>query len=404
MSTVMWDEAWSNPVFSMDERDRRHGRVRSLMRRDGIDVVCCLPWTSRHDASQGDSRYLTQLGENSDETTVAFSLEDLTAWHSRGGVWPSSSWLNDLRAAPRGTGGRTIVDWLREQGLEQGTLGIAGLTGSVLNRWEAAEGEVNWRSVELIREALPDLQIVSVSDLMGEARFAKSTEEIDALRHGRQIAEAVIDTAAKTARSGVTERDVWARMLHVYADLGGSFEPDMRWITGPARSWYAPLPQPTFRRFQSGDLFVVDVQGRWAGYGARAERLVGIGGLSSTSVAASDLCVEAFNEVAAAMRSGKTVREVLQAAAELEALGRWRINVTVTGCGVGGDGPRVSSADLGDAALDVKLVENAVLAVSCEAGPHGEPASGRWGDTLVVGRDGGELLVHSDQPSCFLAP
>jgi Xaa-Pro aminopeptidase len=404
MSTVMWDEAWSNPVFSIAERDRRHELVRSLMGRDGVDVLCCLPWTSRHDASQGDSRYLTQLGENSDETTVAFSVDDLTAWHSRGGAWPSSSWLSDLRAAPRGTGGRTIVQWLRERGLEQGTLAIAGLRGGVLNRWEAIEGEVNWHSVQLIREALPDLRIVSGTDLLGEARFVKSAEEIDALRRGREIAGAVLDTAVSTARTGVTERDVWAQMLYTYADLGGSFEPDTRWITGPAGALSAPLPQPTFRRFQSGDLFVADVQGRWAGYGARAERLVGIGGLPPGSVAATDRSVEAFGKVAAAARPGATVRDLLAAAAELETSGQWRVEVTVTGCGVGGDGPMVRSVDLGDPALDVRLVENAVLAVSCQAGPYGQPAQGRWGDTLVVGPEGGVPLVHSDGPSCFDTP
>jgi Xaa-Pro aminopeptidase len=164
------------------------------------------------------------------------------------------------------------------------------------------------------------------------------------------------------------------------------------------------LPQPTFRRFQSGDLFVADVQGRWAGYGARAERLVGIGGLPPGSVAATDRCVEAFGRAAAAARPGATVRDLLGALAEVESSGQWWVEATVTGCGVGGDGPMVGSVDLGDPALDVRLVENAVLAVSCQAGPSGQAAQGRWGDTLVVGPDGGEPLIHTDKPSCFVTP
>jgi Xaa-Pro dipeptidase len=100
-----WTPEWSNAVFSLEERDNRWNKVRALMVRDGLDVIVCLPWTSNHDRSQADSRYLTQLGENTDETTVVFPVEgSVTAWHSRGGVWPSSNWFADVRAAARGTG------------------------------------------------------------------------------------------------------------------------------------------------------------------------------------------------------------------------------------------------------------------------------------------------------------
>src|SRR4030095_704754 len=102
-----WSPEWSNAVFSMEERDRRWARVRDLMRRDGIDLIVCLPCTNSHDRGQADARYLTQLGENSDETTVAFPIEGrVDAWHTRGGVWPSSNWLeHGVTPAPRGTGG-----------------------------------------------------------------------------------------------------------------------------------------------------------------------------------------------------------------------------------------------------------------------------------------------------------
>src|SRR5438309_4277508 len=118
-----WRPEWSNAVFSLEERDRRWGRVRELMRRDGIDLIVCLPCTNSHDRGQADARYLTQLGENSDETTVVFPREgEVTAWHSRGGVWSSSNWLTDIRAARRGSGGRTVVDRLRELGFARGTI------------------------------------------------------------------------------------------------------------------------------------------------------------------------------------------------------------------------------------------------------------------------------------------
>ena len=67
----VWTPEWSNIVFTLEERDRRWKKVRDLMARDAIDLVVCLPCTNSHDRGQADARYLTQLGENSDETTVA---------------------------------------------------------------------------------------------------------------------------------------------------------------------------------------------------------------------------------------------------------------------------------------------------------------------------------------------
>src|SRR5919106_515192 len=95
-----WTPEWSVPVFTLAERDRRWGRVRELMARDGVDVIVCFPNTNRRDRGQQDARYLTQLGENCEETTVLFPLEgDVTAWQTRAGPTPSSNWFSDIRAA-----------------------------------------------------------------------------------------------------------------------------------------------------------------------------------------------------------------------------------------------------------------------------------------------------------------
>ena len=173
---------------------------------------------------QADPIYLTQLGENSDEVTVVFPLEqEVTAWLSRGGVWPSSNWLTDIRPAPRGTGGRTIVNRLKEMGFERGVVGIAGLTGGLLGHCREAEGEANWQSVEMIKQALPNAEVVSATDLLGEARYQKSEQEIDFLHQGTQIAEKVIRTIINHARRGVAEREVYGHMMYTSAVEGGSF-------------------------------------------------------------------------------------------------------------------------------------------------------------------------------------
>src|SRR5205085_6022551 len=65
---------WQLPTFSMEERERRWGRVRELMRRDGIDCIVGLNSTGTHNRNQADVRYLTQIGNNCDEVAVCFPI------------------------------------------------------------------------------------------------------------------------------------------------------------------------------------------------------------------------------------------------------------------------------------------------------------------------------------------
>ena len=277
--TNPWTPDWANPVFSLQERDARWAKVRRLMARDGIDLIVCMPCTNSHDRGQADPRYLTQLGENSDEVTVAFPIEgEPTAWHSRGGVWPSSNWFGDVRATLRGTGGATICSWLDENPrYKTGTIAIAALDSSVLAHVRTAEGEVNWQSVDILKKTVSTARYVSATTVLGEARWQKSAEEIEFLRKGTKVAEATLDAAHETARAGVSERHVFAKMMYASAEAGGSFAPMFGWATGPLGQPYHRLEQPSLRNFQTGDVFNIEIEGRWGGHISQIDQTLIIG-------------------------------------------------------------------------------------------------------------------------------
>jgi Xaa-Pro aminopeptidase len=387
-----WTLAWSNAVFSLEERDRRWRRVRELMARDGIDVIVCLPWTSNHDRSQADPRYLTQLGENTDETAVVFPIEgEVTAWHSRGGAWPSSNWFTDIRAAGRGTGGQCVVDRLRELRFNRGTVGIAGLTGGVLSHCRLAEGEVNWQSVEIVKQAFPDARVVSASDLLGEARYQKSEEEIDFLRKGAAIADKVLGSIVEHARPGVPEREVWAHMLLTYGEAGGSFEPMFGWITGKQGNVYHRIEQPTFRKLRRGDQLTVEIDGRWGGYIAQIDQTFAIGRASQDLKDGMKLAFEAFNRVFKAMKPGVRVRELLEISTVNGMNGRAQARLTMHGRGTGDDGPLVTGR-LTPAVLETQLKANCVMCVKPGVQVDGKGYGGNWGETVVVREWGAERL------------
>lgn len=391
-----WSAAWSNAVFSLDERDRRWAKVRRLMARDGIDLIICLPCTNSHDRGQADPRYLTQLGENSDETTVAFPIEGgVTAWHSRPGVWPSSNWFSDIRAANRGAGGLTIARWLQENsGYQTSTIAIAGLDSSHLAHVRTTEGEVNWRSVELLKESFPRARFVSATPVLGEARWRKSAEEIEFLRKGTAVAEVTLDAMRRYAREGVGERHVFAQMMFANADAGGSFTPMFGWATGPLGRAYHRLEQPSFRKLERGDVINIEIEGRWGGYIAQIDQTALIGGPAPNElIEGFKLSVESFDRVVAKMAPGVTMAEVLDASMVKGLGGRAVAGLGMHGRGTGDDGPLLVAGRANPPeVLKMVIEEGCSFSVKPSTILDGRPDYCKWGDSVVVTSTGAKRL------------
>jgi len=297
-----WTREWSTPVFSIAERERRWQTVRDLMASDGIDVIICLPNTNRRDRGQQDSRYLTQLGENCEETTLVFPFDgEVTAWQTRAGATPASNWLSNIRAARYGAGAEVVIARLKEIGFDRGSIGIAGLTGSLLARTRAPEGEANWQSVEMIKRAFPSARVASATEILARARYQKSDEEIEFIRRGVEVAEQSLQAVVEHARDGVAERHVFAHMLYASAHAGGSMPVMFGWISGPLGNTYTRLEQPSFRNFTNGDVLLCEIEGRWGGYIGQIDQAFCIGPAHADFKDANQLAWESFNRVLAAL-------------------------------------------------------------------------------------------------------
>lgn len=388
-----WSTEWSNAVFSLTERDARWGRVRRLMDAAQLDVIVVLPCTNSHDRGQADARYLTQLGENSDETTVVFERDgEVVAWHSRGGVWPSGNWVGTVRATRRGTGGRAAVDYLRSRGFRRGTIGIAGMTSSLLAHVRAVEGEVNWQSVEIIREAFPEARVVSATPVLGEARYQKSEEEIDFLRKGTAVAEATLKAVERTARPGVAERTVFGEMMKANAEAGGSFTPMFGWISGPLGHTYHRVEQPTFRQLQTGDVLSLEVEGRWGGHIAQIDQMFYLGETIPADLRdGMALALEAFERVIERMKPGVTVGELYDSGQIHGMGGRGVTRLLMHGRGTGDDGPLVTT-NITPELLNLEIRENCCFIVKPSTWVDSRQDFGHWGETVVVRKHGAERL------------
>src|SRR5581483_4989079 len=201
---------WQLPTFSMAERERRWGRVRDLMRRDGVDCIVGLNSTGTHNRNQADVRYLTQLGNNCEEVAVCFPLEGkVTAITNRGGYWPAGDWVGETMRSGRGWA-RSLIQCLADAGMQRATIGVAGLTTGIYSCVRQPDGYAGYTAVTRMQEALPEARFVSATDVLGEARFVKSAEEVEFIRRAVGIAERSCLAMTQTARVGVFEPLVMA--------------------------------------------------------------------------------------------------------------------------------------------------------------------------------------------------
>ena len=391
---IQWSNDWNDAVFSLSERDRRWASVRKLMDRDGVDVVLCLPCSNNHNRGAGSALYLTQVGENSDEAAVYFPAEGApTLYVTSGRAGPKGNWMRDVRPLHRGAGGAALVERLREERFWRGTIGIAGLTGGLYGHAREAEGEANWGSVEALRRAFPEATFVSATDLIGEARFAKSDEELDFLKKGAALCDLIHDCIGRVAKAGVPERTVFAEMIYVSAAYGGTFTPMFGWGSGPRGKMWHRLEQPTFRTFEAGDMLLVEIDGRYGGYIAQIDSQFTMGPAHRQTKTAFSLAVESFNRVVEIMKPGVSVSELVDVG-HVEILGgRGVAELLMHGRGTGDDGPLVTPNGISRPGMaDLVLEENAVMCVKPQVQLDGDPYAARFGDNVVVTPTGGVRL------------
>lgn len=365
------------------------------MRRDGIDLIVCLPGGRAHERGAADARYLTQLGENGDESTVAFPIEgDITAWHSRPGVWPSSNWFADIRSAQRGCGAAVLIDWIHERPhYATARIAISGLSSSRLIHIRSAEGEVNWQSVEMLKAAFPQAEFVSATTVLGEARWVKSDEEIAFLQIATEIAEVTLQAQRDTARAGVREREVFAAMVHAAANANGSWMPMFGWVSGPQGAPYHRIEMPTLRTLQPGDMLCIEIEGRWAGHIAQIDATSVMSHAEPFTATSVKLLEEVFETVLQRLKPGVTFGELADCAALTAMNGRLASGLGLHGRGTGDDGPLLTARrKLAPDVRAMTLEENCCFAIKPGVSIDDRAEVFRWGDTVAVTKNGGRRL------------
>ena len=383
------------PRLSIAERDRRWTLVRSLMARDGIDVIVAPAATGAWDNMASFNRYLTTIGGNCAPVATVFPADGevtvITAPVPPKEHWLGfQDWVTDIRPSffmmteP-------VIGRLRELSADRARIGLAGLAG--LPR--QPEGSVPHGVYAALAEAFPLAELVNATPLLEEARFVKSDEEIEALRRATGLVEHALDVLAALARPGVPENVLYARMLAAMGERGSDLPTMFLFSAGtpqPLRNYF----QPTMRPLEAGDVISCEIEGKWAGYIGHYTCQATVGPVPDEYAAMFEVQQRAVERCRAHLVPGATLGEFIDIAASAAEGTPYRCQVILHGRGLGDDAPiTVFGTQFGGQAERMKnwrLEANAVLLPKPLVATRDFQKWVCWGDPVVVAEGGGQRL------------
>lgn len=291
--------------FSDDEYERRHKEVRQRMDREGLSAVVfygkgatpeihyLCNWQTTTEAyfiypGTGEPTLFVQLSNHLPNARRMAIIDDVRF----GGSSPTGS----VDSVPR------VVENLKERGMDKGRMGLVG--------------SVPYQHYLRLNEALPQIEWVDFGAEMRQQRQIKSAEEIERIREAAAMSDRSVAALAEKARPGIVEHEL-ARIVEDAYLGGGGVNGIHFMITTSMRDPRGGVPQQHLsnRVLEKGDVLVTEISTNFCGYSGQILRTFTIGEDPTPEYKElHDVAMEAFDNVAAAIKDGTSVEPVLDAA------------------------------------------------------------------------------------------
>lgn len=227
------------------------------------------------------------------------------------------------------TGLAEVVSWQETGDPYADLAGIVGAARTV------ACSDRMWAS-HLIRlqGALPEVETVAASGIMGSLRAAKDAQELQALRRAARAADEAFQRIVEERLEGRTERAVADRLGELLLEVGT--ERVAFTIVGSGPNAASPHHDPGDRPLWEGDAVVMDFGGFTAGYCSDVSRTVAVGRRPEGFDEVYEVVREAQERAFRAVGPGVPAQEVDRAAREvIRAAGYGDRFMHRTGHGIG---------------------------------------------------------------------
>lgn len=299
--------------FSDAEYQRRHEAARRLMAEAGVDALLLtgsqniysmgagVTWGSGLIDPRGMCQYL--LLPMAGEPTLVYPHPGCHIEAARRQVG-----IRDVRDGQHGHYADVVAGRLRELNLTTGRLGV-----TVTDR--TGDEYMGVTFYLRLRELLPDLELVFLSEVFHRLVKRKSPEELAAVRRAGELVIAALEAVARAARPGVREYQLAAAATHAIMDGGGQAHLIMIGSTSMQDPKIIfPNPIPSARVLEEGDVILNEIAGSYLGYSAKIGQPITIGPPTERYQRFyKQVALEGFAEIRSAIRAGADLADIQRA-------------------------------------------------------------------------------------------
>ena len=298
--------------FSAAEYARRYAALRAKMRELKLDCMI-VPGGPSHWSFGGGMLWLTGHWEwHALASYVMVPLEgEPTMIYSMGGTHAEAVRrqvevaVKDVRHSRTGRYSDIMVERIRELKLERGRIGLMEI--------DPRHGDylpVNQYNV--LRENLPQAELVFTKGLLHELVSIHSAEELDCVRKAGMLCQNAMTAMVERARPGVKEYELRAAAGAAILEGGGDI--DFLIIGSTPMADPAMVfgnPRPSARVLAKGDIVNMELAAGYRGYTAQIGSPICLGEPTDMVRAFwEDITLPGYRRIVAAMRAGNSMEDV----------------------------------------------------------------------------------------------
>lgn len=303
----MWAE------FSVAEMARRWALARDLMRRHDLGALLVFGNSGANRHNQANVFWLTNHLDLHHNYLVAPADASVEAALYVGLVnhVPDARRIADVPVVAWGgyNPAETVAARLRAIGVGKRRVGLAGVNATF------AMG-MPYQHYRDLRAALPGLELIDVTAEFARLRAVKSDEEITWLRKAAAFTDRAIEALREQVRPGLPEYALLGIIEGAYrADGGIPHIAFLRSMPMDDPTGCVPAQNPSDRIIRRGDVIITEISASYWGYSGQIHRPIFVGaGPIATWQRMFDAALEAYRQVAAAIRPGASERDAIRAA------------------------------------------------------------------------------------------
>lgn len=318
--------------FSAGEMARRWALARGLMRRDDLRALVIYGNSGVNRHNQANVFWLTNHLDLHHAYLVVpedASLEPALfvglANHVPG--------ARETSEVPVEWGGydpaAAIAGRLRAAGAGRGRVGLVGVNA----RFGIGMPHQHYTA---LHRALPEIQVIDVTEEFAALRWVKSDEEIAWLRKAAAFTDRAVQALAAEVRPGLREYALLAIIESAYRSEGG--QPHIAFVRSMPMddpNGCVPAQNPSDRMIEEGDVIITEISASYWGYAGQIHRPIFVrAGPPPAWRRMFDVGKAAYNRIAGVLRPGSCERDAIRAASVIGEAGYRIYDDLIHGYGV----------------------------------------------------------------------